>query len=99
MGAFSASFSEETQAMGRDTFVIGACNVGLNANGGTPSANSWSAIDPAFEIGNGGNGSWAGNPALNQASDALVVYRNGNAVFQGVVQVAAGGDIPMYNGN
>ena len=56
--------------------------------GGDPI--NWVASDPLFEVGNG---------TYQARSDALVVYKNGNAAFQGVVTVAPGGDIPMYTGN
>jgi hypothetical protein len=90
-GAYSASFGLHTTATATNSFVIGTFNVG----GGS---GSWVATDPLFEIGNGGNGSW-GNPAVTHTSDALVVYKDGSATFQGPVTGAAGGDIPMYTGN
>jgi hypothetical protein len=31
-------------------------------------------------------------------SDALVVYKNGNATLSGTLTVAPGGDIPMFTG-
>ena len=74
-------------ATAMDSFVIGTSNVG----GG--NSNKWIGTDPLFEIGNGGQGN---NP---WRSDALVVYKNGNATFQGTVNVAPGGDIPMFSGN
>lgn len=84
-GAFSSAFGLYTSAQAFNTFVIGTYNVG----GGTP--NSSVTTDPAFEI---GNGTSSANP-----SDALVVYKNGNAVLQGSLQVAPAGDIPMYAGH
>jgi hypothetical protein len=79
-----------TSASAYASFAVGAGNVG----GGNPT--EWVATDPLFEVGNGGlYGN--GNPTQG-ASDALVVYKNGNAVLQGTLQVAPGGDIPMYTG-
>ena len=61
------------------------------------------ATDPLFEVGNGSGSRFdnppIGNPDATGPSDALVVYKNGNAVLQGTLQVAPGGDIPMYSGN
>jgi len=51
---------------------------------------SWILSDPLLEVGNG---------SATQPSNALVVYKNGNATFQGVVTVAPSADIPMYTGN
>ena len=71
--------------------VLGKYNLALNADGMTAaSLTSWASTDPAFEIGNG--------TSSTQTSDALVVYKNGNAAFQGTVSIAPGGDIPMYSG-
>lgn len=97
-GRYSTASGYGTTASAQLSFVIGVCNIGLNSTGGTPSATTWVSTDPLFEIGNGGNG-YYGNPALTTSSDALVVYKNGNAVLQGSLQVAPGGDIPMYTGN
>jgi hypothetical protein len=87
--ATSAGYS--TIANSYDAFVAGQYNTGLSSSGATPNAGTWVATDPLLEVGNG-----TGSSAK---SDALVVYKNGNAAFQGVVTVAAGGDIPMYTGN
>ena len=72
-----------TTAAASLSFAIGTYNVG----GG--NATTWVPTDPLFEIGNG---------TSTTASDALVVYKNGNAILQGTLQVAPGGDIPMYTG-
>ena len=74
-----------TEAFSYESVVMGQFNVG----GGSYTI-GWLATDPIFEIGNGTSSS-----AL---SDALVVYKNGSATFQGPVSVAAGGDIPMFTG-
>lgn len=108
-GIVSTAFGTSTTASAYDSFVMGACNVGLNANGGTASATYWVPTDPLFEVGNGGDG-WRGNPATGP-SDALVVYKNGDAAVQGtvttgggitaggVITAQPGGDIPMFTGN
>lgn len=83
-GYFATSMGFFTSASSYDSTAIGQHNVG----GGT--ASSWVATDPLFEIGNG---------TSTQNSDALIVYKNGNASFQGVVTAAPTGDIPMYTGN
>ena len=83
-GTYSTASGSYTTAASDLSFVIGTYNVG----GG--SANAWVDTDPLFEIGNG---------TSTTASDALVVYKNGNAAFQGSVTVAPTGDIPMYTGN
>jgi hypothetical protein len=80
------------------SFVIGGYNLGTNSSGGAANPSSWVSTDPLFEIGNG-NGGTASNNYTPTTSDALVVYKNGNATFQGVVTVAPGGDIPMYSGD
>ena len=84
-GAFSSTFGLYTTAQAFNSFVIGAYNVG----GGT--SNSSVATDPAFEIGNG--------TSSTDKSDAFVVYKNGNVIAQGSMQVAPSGDIPMFTGN
>ena len=83
-GTNSTAIGDCTTAASYDSFAVGSFNVG----GG--NATSWVATDPLFEVGNGTG---------QQKSDALVIYKNGSAAFQGVVSVAAGGDIPMYTGN
>jgi hypothetical protein len=90
MGALNSSSGSYTTASGLYTtatafasFTIGTFNVG----GGNPT--SWVGTDPVFEIGNG---------TSSAPSDALVVYKNGNAALQGTLEVAPGGDIPMYTG-
>lgn len=89
-GASSSAFGSGNRAESYHSFVIGRYNVG----GYAPTGNTtWIATDPIFEIGNGGQS----YPIIR--SNALTVYKNGNATFQGVVRVAPGGDIPMYTGN
>lgn len=83
-GQNASAFGESSKAASYDALVLGRYNVG----GG--SATTWVATDPLFEVGNG---------TSQTHSDALVVYKNGSASFQGVVTVAPGGDIPMYTGN
>jgi autotransporter adhesin len=87
-GNNSTAFGHCTTASAENSFVVGAYNVG----GAGPTV---SGTDPVFEIGNGYY-----NSATSTAvpSDALVVYRNGSATFQGPVTVAPGGDIPMFSG-
>jgi hypothetical protein len=90
LGSFNYAYGRLTTVAGiytiahaYDSFVIGTYNVG----GG--DSDNWVSTDPLFEIGNG---------ISTQTSDALVVYKNGNAVLQGTLDVAPGGDIPMYSG-
>ena len=82
-GFASAAFGEGTLAQASHSFAVGRFNV----SGGNNT--SWVSTDPLFEVGNG---------TPETASDAFVVYKNGNAAFQGVVQAAPGGDIPMFSG-
>jgi hypothetical protein len=82
-GNYSTASGYNTVAASYASFATGYYNVG----GGT--ADSWIDTDPLFEIGNG---------TSTTPADALVVYKNGNAVLQGTLQVAPGGDIPMYTG-
>jgi hypothetical protein len=89
-GNFSTASGYLTTASADYSCVIGVYNVG----GGTPG-NPLPA-DPIFEV---GNGNPLGYPTGTGASDALVIYRNGNAVLQGTLSVAPGGDIPMFSGN
>jgi hypothetical protein len=91
-GDFSTAMGDTTDSGACFSVALGAYNVGA----GDP--NNWVPTDPLFEIGNGGDGSGDGNPSATGPSDALIVYKNGNAVLQGTLQVAPGGDIPMYTG-
>jgi hypothetical protein len=86
-GDFSAAFNNSTYAGSYCSVAMGSYNIG----GG--SATTWVATDPLFEL---GNGQYIAGPHF---SDAFIVYKNGNATFQGAVSVAAGGDIPMYTGH
>lgn len=87
-GTNSDAFNDHTWAGAFDSFVIGRYNIGGFAAGGDMS---WIATDPLLEAGNG--------TSPSSLSDAFVLYKNGNAVFQGTVQVSPGGDIPMYSGH
>ncbi len=102
LGNMSASFGDSTVAMGDSTFAMGyftgaeayaSLAIGrYNIGGGNHSA--WIDTDPVFEIGNGRaaqNGET--EPTL---SNALTVYKNGDATFTGVVRVAPSGDVRMY---
>jgi hypothetical protein len=82
-GMYSTASGYYTQANAYVSFSMGYYNIG----GGNP--NTWVSTDPLFEIGNG---------TPTTPSDALIVYKNGSATFQGPVTVAPGGDIPMYTG-
>ncbi len=88
-GKFSSSFGAVTSAVAYSSFAVGANNIG----GGTST--SWVATDPLFEVGNGGDGSGYGDPTKTTPSDALIVYKNGNAALHGALRAAAGGDITM----
>jgi hypothetical protein len=87
-GSNSAAFNDNTLAGAYDSFALGRFNFGTYGSGGETT---WISTDPLFEIGNGTDGV--------HLSDAFIVYKNGNAAFQGSVQVAPSGDIPMYTGN
>lgn len=89
-GTNSASFGLSTLANSLDSAAFGQFNLALNSSGETPNPTSWVSTDPLFEIGNG---------TATAPSDALVVYKNGNATLQGSLTVAPSGDIPMYTGN
>ena len=91
-GNQSASFNFNTNATSLCSVAMGVYNVG----GTSPSATTWVATDPLFEIGNGGDVNGNGNPAINHPSDAFVVYKNGSAACQGPVSIPSGGDIPMF---
>jgi hypothetical protein len=84
VGFSSAAFGEATSSDASHSVVIGRYNVG----GG--NSTNWVATDPLLEVGNGSS--------TNALSNALTVYKNGNAAFQGVVQAAPGGDVPMFSG-
>lgn len=105
-GSFSISAGTNTSANSYDSVVLGQYNVGLTEKNGNPNTTTWMTPDPLFEIGNGSSSS--------AKSDALVIYKDGNAVFSpppgtSSCTVAApvfltttpggSGDIPMYIGN
>ena len=92
-GFNSQAWADYSTSLGYNTYnacyaevAIGAYNVG---GGGGLSNTTWYSADPLFEIGNGNS---------TTRSDALVIYKNGNGILQGTLQVAAGGDIPMFTG-
>lgn len=89
-GSYAGAIGSGLTVSAFNEFAVGNLNVG----GGTPTYPV--STDPLFEI---GNGTYDSDSDTYAPSDALVVYRNGNATFRGVVQVSAGGDIPMYTGN
>jgi len=80
-GDWSSSFGA-ANANSQWSFAVGFANLGLNSSGGSASTNTWVATDPLFEVGNGG-AAGGGNPS-GHASDALAIYKNGNATFYGV---------------
>jgi hypothetical protein len=82
IGSYSTAMGYFTTAQGYNQFVIGQFNI-LQGDGGT-----WNPTDELFTIGNGTD--------LEHPSNALVVLKNGDATFQGVVRVKKGGDIPMF---
>lgn len=111
-GNYSSASGLYTNTSSYASFVIGQNNLGTGSDGSASSTTSWVATDPLFEIGNGtitGAYGWA----LGTPSDALVVYKNGNttvggtlsvsgttaSAFAGPVNVAPGGDIPMFTGD
>jgi hypothetical protein len=99
-GYASTASGNYTTANSYASFAIGQYNTGLSSTGATPNATSWVTTDPLLEVGNGTGGS--------AKSDALVVYKNGNASFPATTSTVtastfmttiASGDIPMYNGS
>ncbi len=89
-GDNTASFGDTTIANAFDSFSIGRFNLGSYTSGSS-GRTAWVTADPLFEVGNGADSS--------HKADAFVVYKNGNAAVQGTLQVAPGGDIPMYSGS
>jgi len=83
---YSASFGFGNFVDSYADLVAGCFAVGVGP--GTTSATSWGWTDPLFELGNGAS--------TSARSDAFVVYKNGNAILQGNLQVAPSSDIPMY---
>jgi hypothetical protein len=95
-GYVSAALGWNTHAEAYASLVIGRYNLGgYTVNGGVNGDQNWYPQDPIFEIGNGAEPTAATNWQPVR-SNALTVYKNGNATFQGVVRVAPGGDIPMF---
>jgi hypothetical protein len=81
-GYYSTSSGYATTAAALDSFVVGAYN---NSGGVTnPSPTSWVPTDPLFEV---GNGSYDSNTNTVIPSDALVVYKNGNATLSGTLSI------------
>jgi trimeric autotransporter adhesin len=102
-GTYSTAVGSSLQAQAANVITIGRYNVGgytnnNNGNAADDGDTQWIATDPLFEVGNGQPGTMA-NYFQPIRSNALTIYKNGNATFQGVVKVAPGGDIPMYTGN
>ena len=107
-GTNSIAIGYEAQEGSYGAIALGSYITGCSENGGSVNSTSWVSTDPLLEVGNGtGTGS-------TPRSDALVVYKNGNAVFSpppgtSSCTVAApvfltttpggSGDIPMYTGN
>jgi hypothetical protein len=91
VGDYSTAIGENVFAPCAYSVAIGRWNLGYIQFGGPPSASTttWISTDPLFEIGNG---------TQSHPSDALIVYKNGNAVLSGTLTVAPGGDIPMFTG-
>jgi hypothetical protein len=89
---YALALTPNVTAGSYSSLVFGQYNLNQNTTGGTPSLTAWVATDPIFEIGNG---------TSTTASDALVVYKNGNATVQGTLGVhtelrtAPGGDLSM----
>lgn len=90
-GECSAALGNYTVANAYASMVVGQYNVGMDASGGTPSATAWegeTGDDPVFEIGIGED--------ENNKANALTVYQNGTAEFNGmVVLTQVPGDVTM----
>ena len=86
-GQSATAIGCQTTAPSLAELTLGRYNTGAITSGGNTT---WIATDPLLEIGNGTS------PAAT--SDALIVYKNGNATLQGILTVAPGGDIPMFTG-
>jgi hypothetical protein len=89
-GTNSTAMGSAAYATSYDSVAMGAYNVGLSQSQTPPSGSSWVGVDPLLELGNG--------TGFSNPSDALVVYKNGNAILSGTLTVAPGGDIPMFTG-
>ncbi|MDO7136159.1 hypothetical protein [Algibacter lectus] len=76
-GDFSTAMGRSTKAESYNSMAVGAFNIG----GG--SSNLWVATDPLFEIGNGLD--------LDNKNNALTIYKNGDAQFDGEIQHTATG--------
>jgi len=70
--------------------VIGRYNLGgISTVRSTYNKTAWVSTDPLLEVGNG-----TGN-TVGTASNALTIYKNGNATFQGSIRCSPGGDLSM----
>ncbi len=91
-GFYSTAMGNTTTANSISSVALGQFNIG----GG--NFNNWITTDPLLELGNGTD--------ATHLSDALIVYKNGNANFQGTVTGTGGfmtttesvtaTDIPMF---
>lgn len=91
-GDYATSLGYSTTARSYGVTVIGR----FNALETSFNPTSWVDSDPLFIVGNGTGNPLNTIPATVRNRNALTVYKNGNATFQGVVRVAPGGDIPMF---
>jgi hypothetical protein len=112
-GGYSSASGFYTKATAFESFVVGGNNLGTGSDGSASNSYMWVPTDPIFEVGNG-TMAWTirGWDSVTQG-DAFVVYKNGNtkvsgtlivsgtttSTFSGPVNVAPGGDIPMFSGN
>ncbi len=83
-GATTVAMGSQTVAKSPLEFVIGA-----NNDTTLSTKTFWYGTDPLFIIGNGSN--------INDRSNAMVVYKNGNADVNGVLNVYYDGSSPSFD--
>lgn len=82
--------SAATQSFG--SVALGMNTLSKRMNGSNASPGTAQADDPVFMVSQAELGTEPGDTAT---ANALTIYRNGAAHFNGVVRVKAGGDISM----
>ncbi|MFP4846551.1 hypothetical protein [Winogradskyella sp. PE311] len=83
-GVGSTAMGFQTKAESYRSTAIGRFNIGgATTNGDT----NWFSADPLFEVGNGDH--------LNSRNNALTIYKNGNAEFDGEIQHTSTGNANM----
>lgn len=99
-GVFAEANGTISSAIGYGAKADAFCSLALgmyNLGGGNPTL--WVPTDPILEIGNGVLVDDGDGASHIERSDAVVIYKNGDATFTGKVMAAPGGDIPMFTGD